>query len=652
MSKRFIKIFGILLLASLASGTAYAATTTDSIIVRLIVEGGSVSSPDPDPEPEPDEIPPANPSNFVATYDEDEGDVDLSWENPTDSDFDLVRIMRSTTFYPTDEEDGELIYEGDGEFAEDEDVEQGVTYYYTIFARDEAGNWSSGAVDDETVPTEIIPCEEEGECDELDEEDDEEDDDDSSCVGDECAEDPFEGFPEAEVMVEGLDELEFVLEQDGLPVVFKDNAFITLDGRVITYMWINYSEFPEVLKTIGVTFVHPNDARKKFSFLLRVNPSKTRYEARIAPFIVPGTYKVYITILDHQNQKIKRILGLVLVEGKALHDPIATLLRKFVAPVGQAVGIAAGLTQTVVVVSNAKSLYDVYLLLVRMFGALLGFLGLRKKRQPWGTVYDSVTKRPLDPAYVTVMQEHGDEIADAITDLDGRFGFLLPGGVYRIKAAKTNYEFPSKKLALRTHDELYDNLYYGDPVAAEEGELIVKNIPLDPVGFDWNEFVKNQKGLFRLQSRRESFKALLFNSIYILGFLSTLFAVVVSPTLLNFIILSFYILLFIFQFAWKRRHKAIRVIDKETREVFPYAIVRVYTAELNQQVKAIVADEFGRFFVLVSPGRYYITVEAKEAGGGYKKIYTSSVMDLKRGVIRKNIILNGLDGAGLKSLPA
>src|SRR3990167_8656152 len=162
-------------------------------------------------------------------------------------------------------------------------------------------------------------------------------------------------------------------------------------------------------------------------------------------------------------------------------SPIITAIRKFVAPIGQAVGVAAGLTQTVVVVSNAKSLYDVYLLLVRMFGALLGFLGLRKKRQPWGTVYDSITKRPLDPAYVTVMQEHGSEIADAITDLDGRYGFLLPNGVYRIQAAKTNYQFPSKKLHGKDNDELYDNLYYGEPISANEGVLVMRNIPLDPI---------------------------------------------------------------------------------------------------------------------------------------------------------------------------
>ena len=725
-----IKIFSLLSLLAIFGSPiiTYAATTTDSIIVNLIVDGDGISVDPPDPpsafsltvnvipgvnsvtvvwtttklstgtvtwdpgstitdsnplllhqtfianiipgvvyqltvnavnsiDPLETDIftgtfsiddltPPANPLQISATHDSADEDVDLEWQNPPDPDFSLVRIMRSTTFFPQDEEEGELVYEGDDEFFEDTNISSGVTYYYTIFARDENGNWSSGSVDDVTIPQEL-PCQDdcppspcEGEDCEI-------------CVGDECNnQDPFDQFPLVTTVPPGFENLEFTLEQGDLREVFRDGATISLNGMRDTYIWIDYDKLPEVLKTIGVTLVHPLDPNKRFSFLLQVNGNKTRYESTIAPLLTPGTYKVFITILDHKNQKIKRVSGFLRVVGGMVSSPIITAIRKFVAPIGQAVGVAAGLTQTVVVVSNVKSLYDVYLLLVRMIGALLGFLGLRKKRQPWGTVYDSVTKRPLDPAYVTVMQERGDEIADAITDLDGRYGFLLPGGVYKIKAAKTNYEFPSKKLAGHANDELYDNLYYGEPIAASTGELLVKNIPLDPVGFDWNEFVKNQRGLFRLQSRRESFKALLFNGIYVLGFLSTLFAIAVSPTALNFSILTLYVLLFVFQFTWRRRHKAVRIVDKTSGEVFPYAIVRVYTAELSQQVKAVVADEFGRFFMLVSPGRYYITVEAKQADGSYKKVYTSPPTEWKRGVINKDIVLNKVNEPVLTGLPA
>jgi hypothetical protein len=55
--------------------------------------------------------------------------------------------------------------------------------------------------------------------------------------------------------------------------------------------------------------------------------------------------------------------------------------------------------------------------------------GLKKKAPPWGVVYDSVTKRPLDPAYVVLKNLQGKQIASAITDLDGRYGFLVEPGV-------------------------------------------------------------------------------------------------------------------------------------------------------------------------------------------------------------------------------
>ena len=121
---------------------------------------------------------------------------------------------------------------------------------------------------------------------------------------------------------------------------------------------------------------------------------------------------------------------------------------------------------------------------------------------PWGTVYDSITKQPLDPAYVTLIDQNGKKIASAITDLDGRYGFLTETGTYRIEANKTHYIFPSKKLAGRTQDELYANLYFGELFdVRSRNEAVIRNIPLDPINFDWNEFAKRDKKLMKYYSK-------------------------------------------------------------------------------------------------------------------------------------------------------
>jgi hypothetical protein len=133
--------------------------------------------------------------------------------------------------------------------------------------------------------------------------------------------------------------------------------------------------------------------------------------------------------------------------------------------------------------------------------ALTG-LGLRKKIRPWGVVYDSITKQPLDPALVSLRNLKNEEISSAITDIDGRYGFFMEPGEYKIVVNKTNYVFPSKNLFGATRDELYDNLYFAENFKIEEfGEIISKNIPLDPVKFDWNEFAKKSKNLMKFYSK-------------------------------------------------------------------------------------------------------------------------------------------------------
>ena len=61
-------------------------------------------------------------------------------------------------------------------------------------------------------------------------------------------------------------------------------------------------------------------------------------------------------------------------------------------------------------------------------------------------MYDSVTKQPLDPAYVVLKDASGNELSASITDLDGRYGFLLNPGSYTIVANKNTLLFSVKKI--------------------------------------------------------------------------------------------------------------------------------------------------------------------------------------------------------------
>lgn len=94
--------------------------------------------------PPQDTTPPRPVSNFRAIP--GDGRVVLSWTNPADSDFRLVRILRSTTgpaATPTPGSGYATAYEGASGAATDTAVANGVTYHYTAFTCDTAGNWGA-----------------------------------------------------------------------------------------------------------------------------------------------------------------------------------------------------------------------------------------------------------------------------------------------------------------------------------------------------------------------------------------------------------------------------------------------------------------------------------------------------------------------------
>jgi len=382
----------------------------------------------------------------------------------------------------------------------------------------------------------------------------------------------------------------------------------------------NYKLVPKTLKTIGITLTDPDDKTKTFSFLMHRSADGSAYEATIGPLVRRGTYPIDIFIIDYANQTVERIKGRLIVSGLDL-------------------AIAETVTVAVATFSFLPYLYNLLTTLLRVFAY---FFGRRKKGDSWGTVFDSVTKQPLDPAYVIAEDldpatGNRREISTAITDIDGRFSFFLPAGTYYLKANKTHYRFPSTRLAGRERDELYDHLYFGEAIDTTGNEVINLNIPMDPIDFDWNEFAKTKTDFFRFYNRRKLWLNRLWRLIFLGGFIFSLYALVISPSLWNGVMAGLYVALFIFNRYWRDSHKPLTIYSERTGEPLPFAIIRLFLPELNQQIKYAVADKFGRFYLLVRPGVYYFTVEEKLPDGSYQKLMQSNPMSLPKGILTNDI---------------
>jgi len=299
------------------------------------------------------------------------------------------------------------------------------------------------------------------------------------------------------------------------------------------------------------------------------------------------------------------------------------------------VAVAGVISLATAIFLNPLSVPELVLIPTRLWSLLFTALGIKKRRKPWGTVYDSITKQPLDPVYVSLRDLEGVEIASSITDLDGRYGFLVKPGVYKVVPRKTNYIFPSDKLSKHFRDEFYQNLYFGDYINIKDsGEVIIKNIPMDPVNFDWNEFEKNKKKMFKFYSKKDLLIAKVSNWFFGFGFAIAGVAFLVSQEKYNIVVFGLYILMFILRKVSFRLKAKGRLFNKDGSP-FSFASIRVYTVETNIEMAHQAADEMGRYHILLPNGTYYVKVEKKNNDGSYSVVYTSDYFKVVHGVLNR-----------------
>jgi hypothetical protein len=276
---------------------------------------------------------------------------------------------------------------------------------------------------------------------------------------------------------------------------------------------------------------------------------------------------------------------------------------------------------------------------IRFWNMIPVLLGYKRKQRPWGTVYDSVTKQPLDPVYVSLKNKDGSEATSAITDIDGRFGFLVESGVYKIETNKESYTFPSKKLSGKEHDELYDNLYFGEDIDVVDKErAIYKNIPMDATNFNWNEFAKSSnKKLMKFYSKRDLFFANISVILFIAGVLSSIILVTLYPNTLNTIIASIYALIIVLRIVGIKPKQAGRVTDTDGYPL-SFGMIKLFSKSLKREIGHTIIGKTGKYYLLTTNGNYDMQILKKTGEDSYEKLYEKEIK-VRRGSVSKDIKL-------------
>ncbi len=296
----------------------------------------------------------------------------------------------------------------------------------------------------------------------------------------------------------------------------------------------------------------------------------------------------------------------------------------------------------------AANIPHIWAYLYHFISWLLSVLGIKKKKQPWGVVYDSITKEPVSLAIVRLYSVDTATpnakprlISTTVTDGQGRLGFLVKEGRYRLEVQKQGYAGISKLIPAGTRaDAGYEDLYLGGALTlGREGVTIRVNIPIDPTDVKEEKLAMSVLGNIWYEMKAAIRKV--SGPVLWIGLTGSVLLTYGSFNLTNTVILWLYVMFGLAQKVFSP--KALRswgvVYDAATRMPIALAVINIIDAEYGKLLKSRLTDYEGRYHFLPKAGKYQLQVkktgyeplsEAKALRSDHPVYKANQVLDIKK----------------------
>jgi len=329
-------------------------------------------------------------------------------------------------------------------------------------------------------------------------------------------------------------------------------------------------------------------AKAEVFFILNYLPFEEEREEEEEEFIIP---------VPEFIQKIAKKIVEIIPGGDTTIDTTTTITTTAVAA-SSAIASASFFT----------SIADIINYLIHVFISILEIFGIRKRSKPWGTVYDSVTKKPIPFVKVKLLDEHSRILESKITDKEGRFGFLISpkslvgeGIKIQLIAEKKSYSFPSAKVEPPKDTILYENVYAGGVITIQVDKAANFDLPMDPEKIELKEVVKIPARKFH------NFYTKIIDFSFWVGFITAPLGYLSDPNLFSFIILILFLILAFFRvFGLKEKPYGL-VIDAENKKPMPFALITL-NDKLGHRKGFTVSDERGRYFLITPKGDFNLNI--------------------------------------------
>lgn len=272
-------------------------------------------------------------------------------------------------------------------------------------------------------------------------------------------------------------------------------------------------------------------------------------------------------------------------------------------------------------------------------GTFINFLEIiflwRKKHRVAGIVYDGITGKPISLATVSVVDQQGKIKETKTTDRNGAYFFLVAPGEYQLRILKEGYR------VIQEHEEhlltvKYKPSYFEGKILQLSGsDLLIKDaIALIKLG---QSISLNSKVALFFENFSNSF---FWEILFWTGFIFSSVILFFNPTAWNFLINAIYLISYLFQKANFHKINWGTIFDRNGAPV-AFAMVKVFSEnEGNNFIARAIADEKGRYALILDEGEYLLEINSSQDGSGEsKKTGKLKIRLNKRKFVAEDIVL-------------
>jgi len=208
----------------------------------------------------------------------------------------------------------------------------------------------------------------------------------------------------------------------------------------------------------------------------------------------------------------------------------------------------------------------------------------RKKQKTWGLIYDQVLKKPIAFAVARIYDKNGNMIKQTVSDLNGRYGFIIDPGNYRLEVEHSDYRKYVEQIDIVTEQKFAQDI----SLLRTQGQLKPK--------WEWRRWLGGLNLILAM-----------------LGLSLSLIALVLSFNAFNLVIVILY-LLQISVILTITRKKSWGVLQDIYGNPITGGFLRILDPKEGRQLDVCISDDKGRFEFILEKGDYLLIADHEGRG--------------------------------------